>query len=292
MHYLVFTICVCVATCCCVHVGYCDNGDTAQVDESDFAISKLNEAIKVLPDSPELYSARARVWRKKRQYDKALVDFSEAIRLGGGADVFEDRGGVWFQKGDYKRAIADFDTAIRKGNEEFSVFGNRGLAYMKLEMWDNAYADAKEAIRRNPQWATGYVMRSNIELMNGRTNLALADLDAFICLDSKSWRAYSISAKLRSTSEDAELRNGELAVEHGTRACELTKWNNGDALESLATALAEVDRFGDAQARLQQAIDLSPTEKISMRQAMLVEFRNGMPHRAQYRGIGVGEKQE
>ncbi len=46
-------------------------------------------------------------------------------------------------------------------------------------------------------------------------------------------------AWLRSTSADAELRDGAQAVLLATKACELTDWKGYDALRTLAAASAE-----------------------------------------------------
>ena len=51
---------------------------------------------------------------KKGDHDKAIADFTEAIRLNPkDAEAYYSRGGAYGEKGDYDKAIADFTEAIR-----------------------------------------------------------------------------------------------------------------------------------------------------------------------------------
>ena len=50
----------------------------------------------------------------KHEYDKAIADFSEAIRLDPkSATAYDRRAGAYEAKGNYDQAIADFTEAIR-----------------------------------------------------------------------------------------------------------------------------------------------------------------------------------
>jgi tetratricopeptide (TPR) repeat protein len=53
-------------------------------------------------------------WRVKKEYDKAIADYDEAIRLDPKyAIAFNNRGSAWLIKKEYDKAIADYDEAIR-----------------------------------------------------------------------------------------------------------------------------------------------------------------------------------
>jgi len=66
----------------------------------------------------------------KGDYDGAIADFSEAIRLDPKfAIAFSGRGLAYSAKGDHDRAIADFNEAIRLDPKSRIAFYNRGLAY-------------------------------------------------------------------------------------------------------------------------------------------------------------------
>jgi tetratricopeptide (TPR) repeat protein len=45
----------------------------------DKAIADLNEAIRLNPSSFSAYNNRGSVWEEKSEYDKAITDYNEAL---------------------------------------------------------------------------------------------------------------------------------------------------------------------------------------------------------------------
>src|SRR5204862_543460 len=77
-----------------------------------------------------------------RDYDRAIADFSEAIRLiPKNATAFNGRGKAYANKRDYDRAIADYSEAIRLDPKYVFAFNNRGNAYRNKGDTDRAIAD-------------------------------------------------------------------------------------------------------------------------------------------------------
>src|SRR5262244_2068669 len=65
-----------------------------------------------------------------RDYDRAIADYNEAIRLvPADAPAFFGRGNAYASKGDRDRAIADYSEAIRLDPKYAFAFNNRGIAY-------------------------------------------------------------------------------------------------------------------------------------------------------------------
>src|SRR5262249_21929950 len=62
---------------------------------------------------------------------------------------------------DYDRAIADYSEAIRLNPQYALAFDNRGNAYWNKADYDRALSDYNEAIRLDPKYASAYYNRGN-----------------------------------------------------------------------------------------------------------------------------------
>ena len=72
---------------------------------------------------------------------------------------------------------------------------------------------------------------------------------------AQSTAAHTALAWLLATCWDDSVRDGKKAVEHATRACELTGWKDPASIDTLAAAYAEAGSFSNAVRTAQQAIE-------------------------------------
>ena len=88
--------------------------------------------------------------RIKGDYDRAMADFNETIRLDPKhALAFRRRGVIYAKKGDYDRAIADYNEAIRLDPKYALALCNRGMAKLKInDSGGNADIAKAKAARR------------------------------------------------------------------------------------------------------------------------------------------------
>ena len=82
----------------------------------------------------------------KGDYDRAIADYSEAIRLDPKyAFAHYSRGNAYYAKGDYDRAIANYSEAIKFDPKFADAYLNRGYAYRVKGDNDRATADLDTA---------------------------------------------------------------------------------------------------------------------------------------------------
>ncbi|HEV3446018.1 MAG TPA: site-2 protease family protein, partial [Gemmataceae bacterium] len=119
------------------------------------------------------------------------------------------------RSGKHDEAVALFTKVIEGGGEPgvlAPALTNRGLAESRRGEWQRALEDYAEALRLQPQLASAH---NNLAWL-----LAACPIDG--------------------------LRNGEVALEHATWACESSGWSTPSFLGTLAAAHAEVGEFGQA----------------------------------------------
>jgi lipoprotein NlpI len=155
--------------------------------------------------------SRGREYDGKGEYDRAIADYSEAIRLTPtlGPALLNRRGYDYHAKGEYDRAIADYDEAIRINPNYVVAHHNRGFAHFAKGQYDRAIADYTEAIRLDQQYTSSYRNRGIAHLYSGSRATAQADFDLAARLRPKDayialWREIaSRRADERSTLEQA-----------------------------------------------------------------------------------------
>ena len=164
-----------------------------------------------IPSTSYAYSNRGYAWNAKKEYDRALADYDEAIRLDPKyAKAYSNRGHAWCGKKEYDRAITDFNQAIRLDPNLADAYHGRGDAWENKGEYNKTIADYNQAI--------------------GSIHQLLP------CLQ----RSGVASSYLSHT---AHFRDGRKAVDNARQAYQLSGGKNPDYLDTLAAAYAEKGDF-------------------------------------------------
>jgi len=132
-----------------------------QKGDFDRALADHNEAIRLQPDSALLYFNRAITWQAKNDADHAIADFGEAIRRAPGFVLaYRDRGDLLYSKADYTGAIRDYDAAIGLAARDARALTMRGLAKWQRGDGDGGKADIAAAMRIDVVTAVALVDRA------------------------------------------------------------------------------------------------------------------------------------
>jgi tetratricopeptide (TPR) repeat protein len=149
------------------------------------ALADFDKAVELDPKNGELRRHRSLALSQLRQYDNAIADLEEAVRLNP-ADQLECKkllGINWLYKSlehqknlRWKEAIANLNVAI-KWEAAAVHFHQRGVCYLNLKEHEKAVADFTEAIKREPDVARHYEKRALAYHALGRAGEAMADLE-------------------------------------------------------------------------------------------------------------------
>ena len=80
-------------------------------------------------------------------YDRAIIDYTNAITLNSNAaQSYNNRGVAYYKRNDYDRAIVDYTRSIALKPGFAEAYYNRGEAWLHLGEWDKAKLDLTVAM--------------------------------------------------------------------------------------------------------------------------------------------------
>ena len=246
--------------------------------------------------SGENYHLRGVAYLAHRQYDRASADFTESLRLQPrNAGALNNRGQASYSKGDFKSAVQDFTAAIAIEAKNPLILNNRALAYIelddstnamrdlqaalalipdyaealnnrgvvhqKLDKIDDAIADFSKALEVDPKYTDALENRAFAYLQKEDHSKAIADLEAAMKLNPNSFEAANDLAWLLATSPDAAIRDPKRALTLAQRACDLSKHQEWNVLDTLAVVHAENGEFAQAKKWLEAALKVAPADE-------------------------------
>jgi tetratricopeptide (TPR) repeat protein len=193
-------------------------------DDYDRAIQDTDQAIRLNPNEPSFYYTSGLAYKKKGDYDRAIQEFSEAIRLNPNFErAYYDRGNAYIDKEEYDRAIQEFNEAIRLNANNANNYNNRGVAYKRKGDYGRSIQDYNQAIRLNSNDTISYFNRGDAYFAQSNLTAAIADFEYTISAAPSSSAAVSAALLLhvimkRQGHDDAQQLARVAAV------ADLSKW--------------------------------------------------------------------
>src|SRR5215471_914599 len=107
--------------------GWCEGEDAVTVDQRIDGCSAVIKAARDKGDKlAEAFNNRGVAYEKKGEYDRAILDYDQAIKLKPSAEgYYFNRGNAQLGKGHYDRAIDDYNQAIKLKADFAPAFDNR-----------------------------------------------------------------------------------------------------------------------------------------------------------------------
>lgn len=113
--------------------------------ENEFSL--WNDVVKKSPKKVRPYNERGLAYLDRGEYDFAIIDFTQAVRLNKDyADGYHNRGIAYQKKGEYNKAILDYSEAIKINPKYLNAYINRGIANYQNKEYEKSAFDFNKAI--------------------------------------------------------------------------------------------------------------------------------------------------
>jgi len=183
----------------------------------DKAIADYTSAIALDPQSERLYQARASAYESMKNYDKALGDWNKAVELGSGENSYLNRARLRRDLGQYDAAIADYGNVIRLDPEKAQGYWYRAAVYYERGAFGDSDKDYRKLIeifrKEHPKLKLDMLyarlLASSGKLSRDEYDKVLKELRTYVTVydassdDEKWWR--SISEYYLGDTTEAQL---------------------------------------------------------------------------------------
>ncbi|HET9401467.1 MAG TPA: tetratricopeptide repeat protein [Candidatus Acidoferrales bacterium] len=160
---------------------------TAYDTKKDYekAIADFHEVVRLQPKSAVAYYALAQVAMEQSNSTEAIQRYSDALRANPKfVPALTDRGLAYLSKGDSDHALEDFTQAIRIGPEYIPAYMNRASVYARRNDLSLALRDYDRILQINPSYLPGILARANTRAAAKQYDDAIYDLDDAIRLQT------------------------------------------------------------------------------------------------------------
>jgi len=244
----------------------------AYYDKKDYdrAIQDYTEALRLNPTHVFAFNNRGNAYLDKKQSDLAIADYDRAIAYDSNYSIaYYNRARAYSAKKDDERALQDYEMAIRINPKYAAALYNRGNIYRAKKDYDRAIKDYDEAIRSNPTYAMAFNNRGIAYREKGDDERAMADYDQAIQLKPDYALAFNNRGNIFRSRGDYDR-----AIQAYDDAVRLDP-NYAVAFGNRGRARFDQGRFGAAAPDLAKAFDLQPSSLYHAVWLYLAETRAG-----------------
>jgi tetratricopeptide (TPR) repeat protein len=189
-----------------IPLAYYNRGDEyfLRLGNYDKALVDFNQAIAVDPKYTSAYINIGLINYFRGNYRTAIDYYNKSLEITKKIpEAYLNRGNTESAIGETVKAIADYDQALKMKPDYTEVWYNRGNVYLKMSEYDKAISDFSHAIKLRPNYADAYNNRGTTYFRMGNMEKAYIDFSQAVWANPNYADAYYNRAVVSSMRGDA-----------------------------------------------------------------------------------------
>ncbi|MEM7344135.1 MAG: tetratricopeptide repeat protein [Chloroflexota bacterium] len=242
----------------------------SEMADQESALRDLNEAIELDPSMALAYAYRSYIYGDQGDHEAAISDASKAVELGNDLSdsrlgtIIHARAVAYLSTDQYEQAIADATESIRlvgtDSPDTARTYNVRGRAYRYMGDYSNAIADATTAIELGATDVVAldsfYRNRAYSHYLQEDDPNALSDIEAAISLNLEDPVAYDFDLVGRIHYAMGDYQSALEGYQQALALVADDPW----IYKRLGDAYYELDDFDKAATEYKAAMELDPDE--------------------------------
>ena len=235
----------------------------ASIQEPDEAIKLFSRLIDRF-GGPGLYFLRGLTYAQKKDFERALIDVNQALRIDSDfIGAIRLKGSLYIQMKKYDLAVRVFQQLQKKSkdaDELASATSSLAFAYFEGGKYKSGVKVLDDFLKDNPDNLDILRARADGELNFGHWELADQFYQKLLEMKPDDTGVLNNYSWLLGTCPDDQRRDAKRALEYAKKAAEMTQYNTPHILSTLAAAYAENGDFESARSWAQKAAEIAEIE--------------------------------
>lgn len=226
------------------------------------ALEDLGEAHRAKSNVHYPLTMRAKAYELMGEYAKAYEDYDSVLRFDtSNLAVFLGRARALDALGRTDAALIDLDTAIKAEPSNVAAYLQRAAVWERKTEYDAATLDFQRARKANPADPNGPAAAGHFWARRKDYDKAMAAFEDALKLEPEHVAALSGKALILSDSK-WKGADPKRAVTLATKACDLSGWKDGAAIDALSLCHAFAGNAAEAGKYAKQALDDAPYARL------------------------------
>lgn len=231
----------------------------------DEAIKYWKKSLKLKPNQAQVHELMGKIFIIQGKADKAIEHCTKALAIKpDSANAHNNLGYALVCNEKYDQAAEHLAEAVKLDPNSATAQKNMSNAYSSMaakltqqDKFDEAIANLKKALAIKPDSATAHYYFTKPLLKKGKVTEAIFHFKEALRIKPDWIVPMNNLAWLLATHKDSEFRDPQQAIRLAERTCQLTSREDPTILDTLAAAYAAANRFPEAVATAESAIELA-----------------------------------